>query len=40
MNDLFCKQTRSPQYKHTLSAQCRLIITDQSEYFTTVLETE
>jgi len=35
----FCPQTRSPQYKHTHSAQRWLIKIDKTERFTTALET-
>jgi len=36
----FCPQTRSPQYKHTHSAQRWLIKTNKTERFTTALEAE
>ena len=36
----FCSQTRSPQYKHTFSAQRSLIKTDKTKRFTTALEAE
>jgi len=36
----FCSQTRSPQYKHTHSAQRWLIKTHKTERFTTALEAE
>jgi len=35
-----CPQTRSPEYKHTHSAQGWLIKTDKTEGFTTALEAE
>jgi len=36
----FCPQTRSPQHKHTLSAQRWLIKADKAERSTTGLEAE
>jgi len=38
--NIFCQESRSPYYKHTLSAQRRLIETDKTEHFTTALEAE
>jgi len=38
--NIFCQESRSPYYKHTLSAQRRLIETDKTERFTTALEAE
>jgi len=36
----FCLETQSPQYKHTFSAQRRLIKTYKTECFTMALEAE
>ena len=36
----YCSQTRSPQYKHALSAQRWLIKADKTEHFATALEAE
>jgi len=38
--NVFCPQTRGPQYKHTHSAQRWVIKTDKTERFTTALEAE
>jgi len=39
MNEFICLQTRSPQYKHTLSAQYRSIKTDKTERVAMASET-